>query len=357
METTLSVCQCGKSAIYGDSIYQLSPSHCGSCKTETMLIIRNNVCQHGGCNEVPNYGELPNGPILLENCVQYCETHKQPNTYNLLKSTSAVGREGGFIGQKVCKHQTCERKAAWGYAGQVRPTRTGYLALNDVYIFCGDHRKEDMIYVIGYYKRCRGVIASGLKDLDECPYGNGGNEKYKVEYEKHAEWGMYRDYRYFCSECFLRSFPDDPRNINIKTKSKELRVQKMLQTEFPSYTFIHNKPIWTGECECTHRRRIDFRTLIGNTLLAVEVDEDQHKMYKEGEDIRYNDLFMVHSGKWIFIRYNPDSYKNEKGKLVKPADTYRLGILKDCIQTHIQRIQSEENKELLEIYKLFFDVK
>ena len=131
----------------------------------------------------------------------------------------------------------------------------------------------------------------------------------------------------------------------------------MLQTEFPSYTFIHNKPIWTGECECTHRRRIDFRTLIGNTLLAVEVDEDQHKMYKEGEDIRYNDLFMVHSGKWIFIRYNPDSYKNEKGKLVKPADTYRLGILKDCIQTHIQRIQSEENKELLEIYKLFFDVK
>ena len=91
--------------------------------------------------------------------------------------------------------------------------------------------------------------------------------------------------------------------------------------------------------------------------MAVEVDEDQHKMYKEGEDIRYNDLFMVHSGKWIFIRYNPDSYKNEKGKLVKPADTYRLGILKDCIQTHIQRIQSEENKELLEIYKLFFDVK
>ena len=40
--------------------------------------------------------------------------------------------------------------------------------------------------------------------------------KYKVEYEKQYVYGIYKEYRYFCAECFLRSFPDDPRNAKIR---------------------------------------------------------------------------------------------------------------------------------------------
>ena len=44
-------------------------------------------------------------------------------------------------------------------------------------------------------------------------------------------------------------------------------------------------------------------------MLCIEVDENQHKYYiKEKEIERYNDLFMDFSGKYIFIRYNPDKY-------------------------------------------------
>ena len=32
--------------------------------------------------------------------------------------------------------------------------------------------------------------------------------------------------------------------------------------------------MYTGHCDCTHRRRIDHRLLVGNTMIAVETDQD-----------------------------------------------------------------------------------
>ena len=64
------------------------------------------------------------------------------------------------------------------------------------------------------------------------------------------------------------------------------------------------------------------------------------------EEIRYDDLFMVHSGKWIFIRFNPD------GKGVDMED--KLARLVEEISKQIERIENEENTELLEVVKLFY---
>ena len=112
--------------------------------------------------------------------------------------------------------------------------------------------------------------------------------------------------------------------------------------------FIHDKPLYTHDCDCTHRRRIDHRKLIGNTILAIETDEFGHKSYNQhDEEIRYDDLFMIHSGNWIFIRFNPDdnfSKINIDDKLDKLIETINKCIL---------RIEQEENTELVEIYKLY----
>ena len=65
----------------------------------------------------------------------------------------------------------------------------------------------------------------------------------------------------------------------------------------------------TTHCDCAIRRRIDHRKLIGNTLLAIETDENQHKSYsKSDEEARYNDLFMAFGGKFVFIRFNGTFY-------------------------------------------------
>jgi len=95
--------------------------------------------------------------------------------------------------------------------------------------------------------------------------------------------------------------------------------------------------------------------LIGNTLLAVETDERQHRGYdQKDEEDRYDDLYMVHSGKWVFIRFNPDSYV-EKGVRRNPDVKKRLPVLLDQIHKQIERIEKEENEGLVEIVKLYFD--
>jgi hypothetical protein len=127
--------------------------------------------------------------------------------------------------------------------------------------------------------------------------------------------------------------------------TKEIRVRNEINAHFEG--FIHDKPLYTGDCKCTHRRRVDHRKLIGATLLCIETDENAHENYdKQDEEIRYDDLYMVHGGKWVFIRFNPD------GKGVDMVD--KLERLIDEIQTQIDRIERDENTELLEVIRLFY---
>lgn len=64
---------------------------------------------------------------------------------------------------------------------------------------------------------------------------------------------------------------------------------------------------------------------------------------------------MLHGGKFIFIRFNPDKFKNKGGKNINPMLYTRLATLKEEIEKQINRIENEENKELLEIIKLYYD--
>lgn len=162
-----------------------------------------------------------------------------------------------------------------------------------------------------------------------------------------------KKYRGYCTHCFQHLFPDDPLCKTIYCKTKESKVKTMLIHE--GYEFTHDKPIQYNGCDCNSRRRVDFWKMIGNTILAIEVDENQHKTYNsEDEEIRYNDLFMHHSGKWVFIRFNPDSYK-KNGVKYNPRMEVRLEKLKEVLDTQIKRIQEEANEQLIEIHTLYYD--
>ena len=128
--------------------------------------------------------------------------------------------------------------------------------------------------------------------------------------------------------------------------TKEIRVRNALNEIYPG-EYMHDRSLSTGECDCTHRRRLDHRRQINDTLLCVETDEHAHAGYdKRDEEIRYDDLYMVYSGKWIFIRFNPD------GRGVDMED--KLARLMEEVETQTGRIEREENTELLEIIKLFY---
>ena len=150
----------------------------------------------------------------------------------------------------------------------------------------------------------------------------------------------------YCATCFKRCFPADARSQVIYAHTKEIMVRNKINENFEG--FIHDRPLYTGNCDCTHRRRIDHRRLIGNTMLATETDEFGHRGYDDlDEEIRYDDLYMIHSGKWIFIRFNPDSNVS-KVDIDDKLDTL-IETMKECIG----RIERDENTELVEIIKLY----
>ena len=161
-------------------------------------------------------------------------------------------------------------------------------------------------------------------------------------------------YKGYCASCYQHLFPNDPLTLQIRSKTKEIATRDFINLNFEG--FQHDKPLWSGNCECTHRRRIDHRKLIGNTLLCIETDENQHKGYKEtDEEIRYDDLFMIHGGKFMFIRFNPDNYTNQNGTKVNPYMKKRMDDLYNEIIKQTNRITNEQNNELLEIIHLFYD--
>ena len=63
---------------------------------------------------------------------------------------------------------------------------------------------------------------------------------------------------------------------------------------------------------------------------------------------------MIHSGKWIFIRLNTDSYI-EKGRRYNLDLKKRVPILLNEINKHIDRIKKGLNTDLVEIHKLYYD--
>jgi hypothetical protein len=150
----------------------------------------------------------------------------------------------------------------------------------------------------------------------------------------------------YCATCFKRIFPDDDRSKTIYSHTKEIIVRNKINNNFKG--FIHDKPLYTGNCDCTHRRRIDHRKMINDTILAIETDEFGHRGYdKRDEEIRYDDLYMIHSGKWIFIRFNPDT------NVSKMDIEDKLNVLIEKMEECISRIETGENTELVEIIKLF----
>ncbi len=400
-----SICVCGSASPIFGLVDDTRPSCCVKCKSNTMIDKKNIKCIEENCNKRPNYGFLPNKPL-------YCTKHKKENTtdvvHKLCMEKNCTHRanfdinegNGSYcvehkkenmvdISNKKCVEINCNKRANFNYNGlkaeycsihkkenmidinhsrcksancNIQPTfnfknlssplycnnhkldgminicasmcqhincdkRATFGNLDDVAIYCLAHKQKDMVDVKN--KRC-----------PDCPLNQRGNYKYNN----------------YCVECFSRKFPKDPRTFLIKKKSYELTIRDFLQINFPELNLIHDKPIWTHNCECNSRRRIDLRTLIGNTLLAIEIDERQHKdRNKNDENIRYDDLFMNYSGKWLYIRYNPNIYKDKQGRRQNPQLDKRLNILKNTVEFHIQRIKNEENIELLEIHKLFYD--
>jgi hypothetical protein len=302
---------------------------CKNCKTSEMIDIQNKNKKKCKCQKkYPSFG-FANDKIPF-----YCNDCKLPNMINIISRRCICGKIPNFalpnsktaiccidckidemvdIKNTKCK---CGIRACFGYKNDTKAS------------YCNKCKLKGMENIVD--KRC--------KNCADWPDFQQANKKYKN----------------YCTRCFQRLFPKDPLTFQIRSKTKEVAVRDYINTIFDG--FQHDKCLFTGNCDCTHRRRIDHRKLIGNTLLCIETDEKQHKYYdKQDEKDRYEDLYMVFSGKWIFIRFNPNKYTNKKGVRKNPTIAKRLVKLKEEMEKQIKRIENEENKELVEISYLYYD--
>jgi hypothetical protein len=158
-------------------------------------------------------------------------------------------------------------------------------------------------------------------------------------------------YDCYCFRCFCDEFPHDER---VKTKARvELRVRAYLNIHFAD--FVHDRPLETAHCVCSHRRRIDHRRLIGNTLLCVETDENFHKYYDpDDEDARYHDVIMAFGGKLCFVRFNPHKFNLDDRYDHGPPLAERLELLHAEITRHVGRLERGENSAYLEVWHLYY---
>jgi len=290
-----------------------------------MIDIINKKCIFEGCKKRPNYN------YEGENIQMYCKEHALENMVN---------NKG-----KRCFFENCKIRPVYNYDGETTP------------LYCKKHSLENMVNIKDkrcIFEGCKKIPSFNYKDENKAIYCKNHSLENMVDviHKKCISCIEHIDSRFsnpkyegYCSTCFKLIFPNDERSKVIYSHSKEIRVRNFINEHFDG--FIHDKPIYTHNCDCTHRRRIDHRKLIGNTIIAVETDEYAHSSYdKYDEEIRYDDVYMIHSGKWIFIRFNPD------GKDVDMEN--KLDKLLEVMEEQIERIKREENRELVEIIKLFY---
>lgn len=352
------LCSCGK-ARPTYNLPGIPANFCKECKTDEMINVNDKVCFCGRVKPSFNYpGEK--GALYCAKCKLEGMVDLYSNRCKCAKSVKAGFNLPGLKPEYCASCKTPDmidirRKLC--HCKRVQPS-FNYEKLSPEY--CKSCKLPGMIDL--KTKKCIecNIYTANFNYENEKPLYCSKckkDEMYNNFYLcKNTGCKMYGNvkYKYYCTHCFTNMFPSNPLVLQVHKKSKENYVRDFLNEHFDG--FVHDHPLWIGECDCSHRRRIDHRKLIGNTLLCIETDEKQHKRYDvEDEKIRYDDLYMIHGGKFIFIRFNPDSYMNNFNDRVNPNIKHRIDDLKIEIEKHIERINNDDNSELLEVHYLFYD--
>jgi hypothetical protein len=315
--------------------------YCSTHRTAEMINVKNVIkkCIHSDCKIIPSFN-VPNKSGGL-----YCNEHKLSNMINVLV--------------KQCIHPDCKTRPHFNM-----PNQKGGL-------YCSIHKLTNMVNVIE--KTCI------HPDCKTFPHFNIKDKKGGLYCSLHKLPGMinivsktcktpfcnsYVSKRYnkeYCLYCYVHLFPDTPVSRNYKTK--EISVVEFIKTTFPQYSWITDKRVQDG---CS-KRRPDIFLDLGDQILIVEVDENQHIDYDcSCENKRLMELSQdVGHRPIVFIRFNPDSYMDQEEKIPscwelnnsgfcviqnKTDWEQRLDALKQQMEYWIQ----ERTTKLIEVVQLFY---
>ena len=206
----------------------------------------------------------------------YCKSHKLDGMRNVYDI--------------VCQESGCETIPVYNISGESKG------------IYCLTHKTQEMIDVVS--KRCETYMCGTTTS----------NPRYKG----------------YCIGCFINVFPGAPNPRNYKIK--ENHVADFVKEQFPEEIIVFDK-IVAGGCS---KRRPDILIDKGTHVVVVECDEHQHQS-TTCENKRMAEIFRDVGVPVVFIRFNPDSYRDNSVKI--PS------CFKILEQTGIQVIASKKEWE------------
>ena len=268
------------------------PRYCRNHRDEGMINVYVRKCEL--CNTIPTFGKPGTKEALR------CLQHKLQDDIDVIS--------------KTCEFIPCNTKPTFGKPGTKEALR------------CSKHKLQDDVDVKNKTCEFEPCTTQPNPRLDN-----------------------------YCTPCFHKIFPDDPRSTKLRLKLREVPTGEYLDTHFPMM-FENDKSIFVAGTECSTRRRVDYFTYLQDTadksiILCIEVDEHYHCGYSvESEKERYHELAISNPGCYfVWLRFNPDSTKECKVKFKT-----RLEKLMEIVGSEINRIRTTEIIDLCDIKLLYY---
>ncbi len=342
---------CSKQPTYGKEGSKLA-EYCDNHKPDdTYVNIVSNKCIHQDCNTRPLYGKK--GSKLKE----YCVDHKPDETYidivsNKCKECNTIpsfGKKGSKLAEycnlhkpfdyvdvkhKHCIHENCKSRQYYGPLFQPK-------------IHCGKHKTKNE-YKNNNPKCC-------IEKCKEMPCFTDQNDNYPLRCEDHKLENDVNVVLQKCNNCKLEYFIKTGNLCNVCSDfnnpkirhAKELEIKQLLDANGIIYDSHDKIPKYS-----CNKERPDFVIDNGLNMIVIEVDENQHHSYeKKCEEERMINISQDFGGvPTIFIRYNPDKYKNINNEVIKS----KTGRHKRLLET-INGVKLHPNTNILSVVYLFYN--
>ncbi len=150
-------------------------------------------------------------------------------------------------------------------------------------------------------KQCEGTAICKHKKYKTRCKECGGSELCKSSW---CETIASSKYDHYCVFCYIHLFPNKPLSRNYKTKEKA--VVDYIKNTFDMCDWLCDKQVPDG---CS-KRRPDMLLDLGNQVIIIEIDENQHQQYDcSCENKRLMEISQdLNHRPVVFIRFNPDNY-------------------------------------------------
>ena len=362
------------------------PKLCKSHSSNGMEIIHKKKCQFTGCNTTPVFGVIENKP-------EYCLVHKLANMKN--------------VRGKKCQYENCNVSPCFGYKYQKSLYCRNHKLENMVNVMSRrciiDGCDKIAYYGVSRSERCpyhkldtdKFVDSKKLCVFPECKTKASVGKLFQTKSHcgKHKQPNEFNKNHPKCEVCSQDAYytpnvrPFYPKRCEDHHKSDDINLVEKQCTSCHLCFIIPDNQNLCESCDGYNNKRYGkikedkIRNLFNaNNILSesedrrvdnlcskyrpdfvidyplfklvVEVDENQHRSYSQECEIRRMRQIREDLGvsRVVFIRFNPDSYKDKTG-----ATQRAYGRRENTLLELMRTLKNAEVENFLTVYYLYYD--